>query len=469
MTLSPTLITQFASIVGDKYALTDPAAMASHLHEPRDLYHGRSPLVLKPGSTAEVAAILKLANETRTVIVPQGGNTGLVGGQTADQFGEEVILSLSRLNRIREFDLDGNCVVVEAGVVLETLARAAAEHDRLFPLWLASAGSCQIGGNLASNAGGTQVLAYGNMRELCLGLEVALPDGQVLNGLSRLKKDNTGYDLRDLFIGSEGTLGIITAAVLKLFPQPKGRAVAWAAVESAQQALALLGQARAGGNLTGFELVAHIGMAFTVEYMPGSRMPLETIAPWYVLAEFSSSRSQEDASGTMTSVLEAAFKAGTILDAAIASNKAQEDAFWALRENMSDAQKHAGGSIKHDISLPVASIPAFIGKAAAAVNAMIPGVRLVTFGHLGDGNLHYNVTQPVGMDKAAFLARWGEMNHLVHGIVHEFNGSISAEHGIGRLKRAELTHYKQPLALDLMRRIKAVFDPNGIMNPGKLI
>lgn len=469
MTLPPDLIARFASITGDAYALTDPVAMAPHLQEPRALYNGLSPLVLKPGSTAEVSAILSLANETRTVIVPQGGNTGLVGGQSADQTGTEVILSLSRLNRIREFDLDGNCVVVEAGVVLETLVRAVEEQGRLFPLWLASAGSCQIGGNLASNAGGTQVLAYGNTRELCLGLEVVLPDGQVLSSLSRLKKDNTGYDLRDLFIGSEGTLGVITAAVLKLFAQPKGRAVAWVAVESPEYALALLGSARAAGNLTGFELVAHIGMQFTVAYMPGSRMPLETAAPWYVLVEFSSNRSQEDASETMGSVLETALEAGTILDAAIASNKAKEDAFWALRENMSEAQKQAGGSIKHDISLPVASIPAFIEKAAAAVQAFVPGARLVTFGHLGDGNLHYNVTQPAGMDKAAYLARWDEMSHLVHGIVHEFNGSISAEHGIGRLKRAELTHYKQPLALDLMRRIKAVFDPNGILNPGKLI
>jgi FAD/FMN-containing dehydrogenase len=469
MTLPPSLISQFAAIVGDKYALTAPDDIAPHLTEHRDLFHGLSPLVLKPRSTAEVSAILKLANETRTAIVPQGGNTGLVGGQTPDRSGNEVILSLSRLNRIREFDLDGNCVVAEAGVVLETLANAAEAQGRLFPLWLGSAGSCQIGGNLSSNAGGTQVLAYGSMRELCLGLEVVLPDGQVLNGLSRLKKDNTGYDLRDLFIGSEGTLGIITAAVLKLFPQPKGRAVAWAGVENPEKALALLNRAQTSGNLTGFELVARIGMEFAVKHIAGARMPFDAPAPWCALIEFSSHRSAEDASDTMMAVLEGALEAGTIADAAIASSQSQQKEFWALRENLSHAQKPEGGSIKHDISVPVARIPAFIEKAGAAVEALIPGARLVTFGHMGDGNLHYNISQPVGADKAAFLARWGEVNSVVHAIVDEFSGSISAEHGIGMLKREELTYYKQPLALDLMRRIKGVFDPNGIMNPGKLI
>jgi FAD/FMN-containing dehydrogenase len=469
MTLSADLISQFAAIVGDKYALTAANAIAPHLTEQRNLFHALSPLVLKPASTAEVSAILKLANETRTAIVPQGGNTGLVGGQTPDGSGDQIIVSLARLNRIREFDLDGNCVVAEAGVVLETLSSAAEAQGRLFPLWLASAGSCQIGGNLSSNAGGTQVLAYGNARELCLGLEVVLPDGQVLNGLSRLKKDNTGYDLRDLFIGAEGTLGVITAAVLKLFPQPKGRAVAWVGVESPAQALALLGFAQAAGTLTGFELVARVGVEFTVNYVPGARMPLAAPAPWYALIEYSSNRSAQDASDTMTAVLEGALETGVILDAAIASSQAQQNDFWALRENLSQAQKPEGGSIKHDISVPVAAIPAFIEKAGAAVEALIPGARLVTFGHMSDGNLHYNISQPPGADKAAFLGRWDEVNNLVHGIVREFSGSISAEHGIGQLKRVELTRHKQPLALDLMRRIKGVFDPNSIMNPGKLI
>ena len=467
--LSHTLITQFTAIVGTNNALIAPHDIASHLTENRDLFHGNSSLVLKPGSTAEVSAILKLANETRTPIVPQGGNTGLVGAQIPDMSGGEVIVSLSRMNKIREFDSDGECVVVDAGVILESLANAAAGKNRLFPLWLGSAGTCQIGGNLSSNAGGTQVLAYGTMRELCLGLEVVLPDGQVLNGLSRLKKDNTGYDLRDLFIGAEGTLGIITAAVLKLFPMPKGKAVAWVGLESPATALEFFHLARASGQLTGFELVSRIGIEFAVSHVDGAREPVSTPAPWYVLVEFSSQRSEEDASHTMQALLEAALADDIILDAIIASNIREQKEFWHLRENLSWAQKPEGGSIKHDISVPVAKIPEFIARAGPAVQELIPGARLVTFGHMGDGNLHYNISQPVGADKAGYLARWGEVNGLVHSIVHEFSGSISAEHGIGQLKRDELAHYKQPLALDLMRRIKTVFDPNGIMNPGKLI
>jgi FAD/FMN-containing dehydrogenase len=467
--LSPALITQFAAITGARHALTSAHAIAPHLLENRDLFHGKSPLVLKPASTAEVSAILKLANETRTAIVPQGGNTGLVGGQVPDASGSQVIVSLSRMNRIREVDIDGECIVAEAGVILDTLAKTAQEHGRLFPLWLGSAGTCQIGGNLSSNAGGTQVLAYGNMRDLCLGLEVALPGGAVLNGLSRLKKDNSGYDLRNLFIGAEGTLGIITAAVLKLYPMPKGRAVAWTGLESPEKALALFHAARGAGLLTSIELVARIGMEFALRHAGGAREPLSVISPWYVLLEYSSHRSIEDAQDSMQRLLEEALEKNLILDASIAASLREQAEFWSLRENLSHAQKPEGGSIKHDISVPVAMIPAFIEKAGAAVQKLIPGARLVTFGHMGDGNLHYNISQPVGADKAAFLARWDEVNGLVHDIVHEFSGSISAEHGIGQLKKAELTRYKQPLALDLMRRIKGVFDPNGIMNPGKLI
>lgn len=467
--LSPAIITQFTAIVGEKNALTLPQDIAPHLTENRDLFHGKSPLVLKPGSTAEVSAIMKLANETRTMVVPQGGNTGLVGAQIPNQSGDQIVLSLSRMNKIRAFDLDGECVVAEAGVVLEALVNAAADKNRLFPLWLGSAGTCQIGGTLSSNAGGTQVLAYGNMRDLCLGLEVVLPDGEVLNGLSRLKKDNTGYDLRDLFIGAEGTLGIITAAVLKLFPMPKGRAVAWVGVENPDKALALFHEARASGQLTGFELVARVGMEFAVRHIDGAREPFAAQCPWYVLIEFSSQRSEEDASNTMQALLEAALADGDVLDAVVAKSQTEQKSFWHLRENLSWAQKPEGGSIKHDISVPVAKIPAFIEKAGHAVQSLIPNARLVTFGHMGDGNLHYNISQPVGADKAEYLSRWGEVNALVHGLVHEFSGSISAEHGIGQLKKDELTHYKQPLALGLMRKIKAVFDPNGIMNPGKLI
>jgi FAD/FMN-containing dehydrogenase len=466
--LSPALIAQFAAIVGAQRALSSPHDIAPHLTENRDLFHGKSPLVLKPGSTAEVSAILKLANETRTAIVPQGGNTGLVGGQVPDASGGQVIVSLSRMNRIREVDIDGECIVVEAGVILDTLSKTAQEHGRLFPLWLGSAGTCQIGGNLSSNAGGTQVLAYGNMRDLCLGLEVVLPGGEVLNGLSRLKKDNAGYDLRNLFIGAEGTLGIITAAVLKLYPMPKGRAVAWVGVESPEKALSLFNAARGAGLLTSIELVARIGMEFALRHA-AAREPLSAPAPWYVLLEYSSHRSSEDAQVSMERLLGSALEKGLILDAVIAASLREQGEFWSLRENLSHAQKPEGGSIKHDISVPVAKIPEFIARAGKAVQNLIPGARLVTFGHMGDGNLHYNISQPIGADKAAFLARWDEVNLLVHDIVHEFSGSISAEHGIGQLKRDELTRYKQPLALDLMRRIKGVFDPNGIMNPGKLI
>ena len=383
--------------------------------------------------------------------------------------GHAVIVSLSRMNRIREFDLDGECVIADAGTILENLVNAAESKGRLFPLWLGSAGTCQIGGNLSSNAGGTQVLAYGNMREMCLGLEVVLPDGQILNGLSRLKKDNTGYDLRDLFIGAEGTLGIITAASLKLFPMPKGRSVAWVGLESPDRALEFFHLARAAGQLTGFELVARLGIDFAVKHIDGAREPFATPTPWYVLAEFSSPRSEEDVAATMQALLEQALAQDLIADATIAANIAQQKAFWHMRENLSWAQKPEGGSIKHDISVPVAKIPEFIKKAGPAVQALIPGARLMTFGHMGDGNLHYNISQPIDAGTAAFLARWGEVNALVHSIVHEFNGSISAEHGIGQLKRDELRLYKQPLALELMRAIKSVFDPNGIMNPGKLI
>jgi FAD/FMN-containing dehydrogenase len=467
--LSPALITQFATIVGPRHALTAPRDIAPHLIENRDLFHGKSPLVLQPGSTAEVSAILKLANETKTPVVPQGGNTGLVGGQVPDASGGQIIVSLSRMNNIREVDVDGECIVAEAGVILDTLAKAAEAADRLFPLWLGSAGTCQIGGNLSSNAGGTQVLAYGNMRDLCLGLEVVLPGGEVLNGLSRLKKDNAGYDLRNLFIGAEGTLGIITAAVLKLYPAPKGKSVAWTGVESPEKALSLFNAARAAGFLTSFELVARIGMEFALRHAGGASEPLPVVSPWYVLLEFSSHRSGEDAEESMQRLLEKALEKNLIQDATIASSLREQGEFWSLRENLSRAQKPEGGSIKHDISVPVAKIPEFIARAGKAVQNLIPGARLVTFGHMGDGNLHYNISQPIGADKAAFLARWDEVNGLVHDIVHEFSGSISAEHGIGQLKKAELTRYKQPLALDLMRRIKGVFDPNGIMNPGKLI
>ena len=471
MTMSDDLIARFTAIVGEKNALRDPADQISYLSEPRELFHGRAALVLRPATVDEVSAIMKLAYETATPVVPQGGNTGLVGAQQSDTSGRAIILSLSRLNQIRNIDTTGNLVTVEAGVILQNLQEAVQDAGRLFPLSLGAEGSCQIGGNLSSNAGGTAVLAYGNMRELCLGLEVVLPDGQVLNDLRRVKKDNTGYDLRDLFIGAEGTLGVITAAVLKIHPQPKGKAVAYVGLQSPENVVQLfrLATDQAGQALTGFELMPRIGMEFILRHIAEARDPLENAYPWYVLAEISSARSETDAQEMLEAILSEGFESGLVQDAAIAQNGAQADLFWKMREEMSPAQKPEGGSIKHDISVPVASIPAFIAEAAIAVEDMIPSARVVCFGHIGDGNLHYNVSQPVGADKQAFLARWHELNHRIHTIVMRYNGSISAEHGIGALKREELRAFKQPLALELMRRIKQAFDPKNIMNPDKLL
>ncbi|HTV69083.1 MAG TPA: FAD-binding oxidoreductase [Rhizobiaceae bacterium] len=465
------LLDRFADIVGGRHALRDPNDIAPFVTEQRGLFSGAAHLVLRPGSVDEVSRILKLATETRTPIVPQGGNTGLVGGQMPDRSGREIVLSLSRLNRIREIDALSNTITAEAGVVLDTLHHAADGADRLFPLTLGSQGSCQVGGNLSSNAGGVAVLAYGNARELCLGVEVVMPTGEVFDDLRKLKKDNTGYDLKDLFIGAEGTLGVITAAVLKLFPKPKGREVAWVGLKSPEDALALLtlAQDKAGSSLTAFELITDVVLKFTTKHIPGSVQPLASEWPWHVLMEISSGRSAEDARALAEDILGAGLEAGIAGDAVIASSAAQGAALWKLRESMSHAQKPEGASIKHDISVPVAKIPEFIALAAKAVASVSPDARVVCFGHMGDGNLHYNVAQPVGGDAEAFLAHYPAMNRAVHDLVRGFNGSISAEHGIGRMKRDELIATAPPVATDLMRRVKAVFDPVGIMNPGKLI
>ncbi len=467
---SSELLARFAAIVGEKYAITDPAEQEAFLVEMRGLYHGRTPMVLRPGTTAEVAAILKLTNETGTPIVPQGGNTGLVGGQVPHENGGEILLSLTRLDRIREVDAGCNTMTCEAGVVLATAQAAAEAAGRLFPLSLGAEGSCTIGGNLSTNAGGTGALAYGVARDLALGLEVVLADGRVWNGLNKLKKDNTGYDLKNLFIGAEGTLGIITAAVLKLFPRPRAVETAIAGVPSPAAALALFKLARecAGDSITGFELMPRIGFDFIAEHMPATRAPLTSPHPWYVLIELSS-QATEGLPETMQELLAAGAEQGLIADAAIAANLDQAKAFWRLREAIVEVQKHAGGSIKHDISVPVAAVPDFIAEASAAVTALIPGARPVPFGHLGDGNVHFNVSQPTGADKAGYLARWYEMNAVVHAIAVKFGGSISAEHGIGRLKRELLPGVKDPVALDMMRALKRTLDPNGILNPGKVL
>jgi FAD/FMN-containing dehydrogenase len=465
------LMDRFTSIVGEPYALTSADDMAPYLKEWRDRYEGRAAMVLCPQNSAEISQILALANETGTAIVPQGGNTGLVGGQIPFETGHEVVLSLTRLNKVHSVDPVGNVMVLEAGVTLGEAQELALGVDRLFPLSLASEGSCQIGGNLASNAGGVNVLAYGNMRDLCLGLEVVLADGRIWDGLRALKKDNTGYDLRDLFIGSEGTLGIITAAVLKLFPNPRERTTAFIGLKSLEDigALYSLASQSAGGQLTAFEIMPRVGLDFVLRHAPSARDPLVDPHNWYALLEISSLAGDGEAMSVMTGLLEQGFEKGLVIDAALPSSLDQRAAIWMLREQMSEAQKPEGGSIKHDISVPIASIPAFIEKANAAVGALVENCRPVPFGHWGDGNIHYNISQPVGMDKQAFLNRWEEVSACVHEIVMSFNGSISAEHGIGRMKRQMLQEVKSPVELDLMRSIKQSLDPKGILNPGKLL
>lgn len=464
---SSELIAKFRAIVGDKYAVTDKADIAPYVTEERDLFHGKSPLVLRPATTAEVSEICKLASAHKIALVPQGGNTGLVGGQTPHN--GEVVVSLRRLDKIREIDAASNTMTCEAGVVLQVAQQRARDIDRLFPLSLGAEGSCTIGGNLSTNAGGTAALAYGVAREMALGLEVVLADGRILNLLSKLKKDNTGYDLRNLFIGAEGTLGIITAATLKLFPKPRAIETAYVGLQSPAQALKLLSiaQNEAAGSLTSFELLADIAVDFSIRHGIDIRDPLTSKHPWYVLMELSSSR--DDARDALEQILAQGMEEGIVDDAVIAANLSQRAAFWKLRDEMSAAQKPEGGSIKHDISVPVVAVPAFIEEANAAVVKLIPGSRPVPFGHLGDGNIHYNVSQPIGDKPEDFLARWHEVNEVVFAIVKRLGGSISAEHGIGVLKRNELPDVKDKVAIELMRGIKAMLDPLGIMNPGKVL
>jgi len=460
----------FGAIIGARNLLTDSADMAPYLKEWRDLFTGKARAVARPSSTVQVAALLALAHETGTPIVPQGGNTGLVGGQIPVADGREIILSLGRMDKVRSIDPVSDTIIVEAGVTLSRVQDAADGADRLFPLSLASEGSCTIGGNLSTNAGGTAVLAYGNTRDLCLGLEVVLADGRIWNGLRTLRKDNTGYDLKNLFIGAEGTLGVITAASLKLFPKPRARATAFLAVASPDQALSLLHLARAeaGQQLTTFEIMPRFGIEVVLRHAPGTRDPLAAPSPWYVLMELSSPGA-DGLDATVERLLEAALDQGVISDAVLAASESQRQDLWRLREAMSEVQRFEGGSIKHDVSVPVAAVPDFLAEAIALVIKMIPGCRPLPFGHLGDGNIHFNITQPEGADKAAFLARWDEINAAVHAVVANFQGSISAEHGIGRLKRHLLPGVKDPVELALMRAIKATLDPTGILNPGAVL
>ena len=466
--LAPELLSRFAAIVGPKYAVTEKSAQEPYLVEMRDLYHGRTPVVLRPGSVDEVSAILKLANDTRTAIVPQGGNTGLVGGQIPHS--GEVLLSLTRLDKIREIDPVSNTMTVEAGVTLQRAREAAAEADRLYPQLLPSEGSCTIGGNLSTNAGGTAAIAHGIARSHALGLEVVLADGRVLHNLNKLKKDNTGYDLKNLFIGSEGTLGIITAAVLRLVPRPRSVETAFAGVPSPQAAVDLLtlAEQHTSGGVTSFEMMLRAGVEAVVKHDSASRNPLAKSYPWYVLIELSS-QARSGLRAVMEDILSQGHEKGLVLDATIADSVQQGKAFWRIRELFGEVQRHIGASIKHDVSVPVANVPAFIADADAAVMKFIPGSKTLPFGHVGDGNIHYNVMQPEGADKAQFLARWDDVNAVVFEVVKKYGGSISAEHGVGVMKRGILPKYKDPVALELMRSLKRTLDPNGILNPGKVL
>ncbi len=468
---SQDLILRFTEIVGEANALTRAEDQAAYLREWRDLYAGKTPVVLRPGSTEEVSRILALANAEGIAVVPQAGNTGLVGGQIPSARGDEIVLSVSRLKKVRGVDAAGGTMTLEAGVALSEAQAVAEKAGRLFPLSLASEGSCQIGGVLGANAGGVAVLAYGNARNLALGLEVVLANGDVWNGLRALKKDNTGYDLRDLFIGSEGTLGVITAATLKMLPRPVEQATTVVAFENPAAALALfrLAESHAGAGLTAFEFWSRLGLQFVLSHMPGTRDPLAAAHPWYALLEISSGEFGGRASAQMEALLVKASEDELILDAAIAGSLQQSKDFWKLRESLSEAQKPAGGSIKHDISVPVARIPEFLERAGPIVESVCPGARPVPFGHFGDGNIHYNVSQPTGMDRAEYLNRWEAMSRAVHTLVADMSGSISAEHGIGQLKRDELTLFKSKIELDMMRAIKKALDPKGILNPGKVI
>jgi D-lactate dehydrogenase (cytochrome) len=465
--ISPDVVHRFTKIVGANHAITEPAQQEAYLVEDRGLYRGHTPVVLRPGSVDEVAAILRLANETATPIVPQGGNTGLVGGQVPHS--GEVLLSVNRLDRIREVDATSNTITCEAGVILAKVQDAAAHVDRLFPLSLAAEGSCTIGGNLSTNAGGTGALAYGVARDLVVGLEVVLADGRIWHGLNKLKKDNTGYDLKDLFIGAEGTLGVITAAVLKLFPRPRSVETAFIGLPSPRAAVAMLNlvQERTGGAATSFELIKALALEFALRHGHGVRDPLSTKHSWYVLLQLSSQSAGLRA--LMEDVLAVAAEHGLIEDATIAESLDQAKMFWRIREILPEVQKPEGGSVKHDISIPIALIPEFLELADAAVQKVVPGARPVPFGHAGDGNIHYNISQPVGADKAQFLARWDEVNAAVHGVVTNLGGSISAEHGVGVMKRDLLPGVKDPVALDLMRTLKRTLDPLNILNPGKVV
>jgi D-lactate dehydrogenase (cytochrome) len=465
------VIEALKAAVGPKGWIAAEAEKTPYLVDARELFHGRTPLVLRPATTAEVAEIVRICAEAGVGIVPQGGNTGYVGGSVPGEEGGELLVSLGRMNRVRAVDPLDYTITVEAGCILAEVQQAAAAVERLFPLSLAAEGSCQIGGNLSTNAGGTAVLRYGNARDLVLGLEVVLPDGRVWDGLRRLRKDNRGYDLKQLFLGAEGTLGVITAAVLKLFPLPSESCTALVAVADPASATGLLARFRdsSGDAVTSFEYLNRVCLDLVLEHLPDTTDPFDRPHAHYVLLELASGRGDGGLRSLAESVLAEAFEAGEALDAVIAASAAQGQRLWALREGIPEAQKHAGGCIKHDVSVPVSRVPEFLTKATALAERSIPGVRVAPFGHLGDGNVHFNLTQPRQSERAAFLAHGERITDAVHALAAELDGSFSAEHGIGRLKKGDLRRYKTPVELALMDALKQTLDPKGIMNPGKVL
>ena len=471
MSIDAATLERLRAIVGAHGYLDRPSDVEPFLVDHRKLYHGATALVLRPDSTEQVAAIMKLCNEARIGVVPVGGNTSYCGGATPSNDGSQIVLSLARMRRVRTLDPANYTMIAEAGCVLAEIQAAAASVDRLFPMSLGSEGSCQLGGNLSTNAGGTAVLRYGMMRDLVLGLEVVLPDGRVLDGLKPLRKDNTGYDLRDLFIGAEGTLGIITAAACKLFSRPASALTAFVGVPEPHAAVTLLSRLRAftSDAVSTFELVPRVALDLVLQHIPSTSDPLDRPHPWYVLLEIGMGRGAAAARESIEAELAAAMEAGEITDAALAASEAQREMFWRLRETIPEAQSREGASIKHDISVTTSELPRFIVEGSAVVGQLAPGARLVSYGHLGDGNLHFNLSPARGGNNEEFLRLAPQVNRAVHDLVARYGGSFSAEHGIGQLKRGELVRYKNPVAIELMRSIKQAVDPNGIMNPGKVL
>ena len=465
------MLPPFTDILGEDGWLTQPPATEPFLADHRRLYHGRALGVALPRTVDQVCRLLALCNEHRIGVVPQGGNTSYCGGATPDESGTQLVLSLRRLNRIRSVNPMNYSLVAEAGCLLADVQAAAERHGRLFPLSLGSEGSCQIGGNLGTNAGGTSVLRYGMTRELVLGVEVVLCDGRLLPCLSALRKDNTGYDTRSLFIGAEGTLGVITAASLKLFPGIRACATAFAAVPDVQSAVTLLGRLReaSGDRVSSFELIPRIAIELTVRHIPGVTDPLGKLHPWHVLCELTSARAADPLDTILQDALGAALAEGLVTDAAIASSERERAALWKMRETIPEAQRTDGASLKHDVSVPIDSLAQFVQRASQWVAGNVPDGRLVAYGHVGDGNLHFNLNQAPGTSADAFLARKDAIERAIHDIVRDFGGSFSAEHGIGQLKVAELERYAPRVELDLMRALKRALDPHGILNPGKLL